>query len=100
MAGIERTPDLARRLTTAAVAFLKSLSVEQLQLAHHPFADAIRYEWSYAVSGFFRIFTLQVLFYIQKNFSLLLSCWSAIFIYEMYYTFASYIFILNIKYRF
>ena len=47
MAGIERTPDRARSLATAARAFLKTLNDDQLQIARRPFADDIRYEWSY-----------------------------------------------------
>lgn len=47
LARIDRKPDLSRRLATAASAFLESLDGEQLQLAHGPFADAVRYEWSY-----------------------------------------------------
>jgi hypothetical protein len=47
MESIDRTPDKARNLASAACDFLESLDDEQRHIAQRPFNDEVRYEWSY-----------------------------------------------------
>ena len=47
MESIDRTPDKARNLASAACDFLESLDDEQRHIAQRPFNDDVRYEWRF-----------------------------------------------------